>query len=241
MVVLRSTSIVGMAALKIDRAMRQTRAHRDAKKRGPRPSSFDRGVFINCPLDEHYLPLLRPLLFTVVALGFEPRLAIGRSDAGETRIQKIIELIRQSRFSIHDLSPCRAQQEGEFFRLNMPLELGLDHGCKVFKSGKWAQKRSLVMETERYRFQAAISDLSGSDILAHSDEPEEVVRVVRDWLVQEASAPSISASKLYGSFNEFMAANYDLLTAAGYSKRDIARLPTAELQTHMEDWVAAHL
>lgn len=221
--------------------MGQTRIRPGGRKRSHRLPSFDRGVFINCPLDDEYLPLLRPLLFTVVALRLEPRLAIGRSDAGEARIQKIIELIRQSRFSIHDLSRCRAQRKGEFFRLNMPLELGLDHGCKVFKSGKWREKRSLVMETERYRFQAAISDLSGSDIVAHSDQPEEVVRVVRDWLVQEANAPSISASKVYGSFNDFMAANYERLTAAGYSKKDIARLPTAELQTHMQDWVAAYL
>ncbi len=221
--------------------MGQTLARPSGKTRSRRLPSFDRGVFINCPLDDEYLPLLRPLLFTVVALGLEPRLAIGRSDAGETRIQKIIDLIKQSRFSIHDLSRCRAQRKGEFFRLNMPLELGLDHGCKVFKSAKWRGKRSLVMETERYRFQAAISDLSGADIVAHGDQPEEVVRVVRDWLVQEANAPSISASKLYGLFNDFMAANYERLTLAGYSKRDIARLPTAELQTHMQDWVDAYL
>src|SRR5438309_973882 len=125
--------------------MGPTRTHGGRKKRSPRLPSFDRGLFINCPLDDEYLPLLRPLLFTVVALRLEPRLAIGRSDAGETRIQKIMDLIRQSRFSIHDLSRCRAQRKGEFFRLNMPLELGLDHGCKMFKGGKWRKKRSLVM------------------------------------------------------------------------------------------------
>lgn len=221
--------------------MGMTRPLRANRSRKRQPSSLERGVFINCPLDDGYLPLLRPLLFTVVSLGFEPMLAIGRSDAGETRIQKIMELIVKSRLGIHDLSRCQARKKGEFFRLNMPLELGLDHGCKIFKGGKWASKRSLVLETERYRYQAAISDLSGSDIVAHKDEPEEIVRVVRNWLVQEADARSISASRLYGYFNDFMAANYERLTAEGYTKRDIALLPTVELISHMHVWVVTNL
>jgi hypothetical protein len=182
---------------------------------------------------------LRPLIFTVLALGFQPRLAIERSDAGETRIQKIIELIEESRFGIHDLSRCRASRKGDFFRLNMPLELGLDVGCKAFKGGKWRQKRSLIMETQRFRCQAALSDLSGSDIKAHKDQPEEVVRVVRDWLVQEAHGKSTSASKLYGFFNDFMAENYERLVAEGFTDHDIELLPTPELQAHMATWIRA--
>jgi hypothetical protein len=204
-------------------------------------ASFEQSVFVNCPLDNEYLPLLRPLIFTVLALGFLPRLAIERSDAGETRIQKIMDLIRESRLGIHDLSRCRAKHKGDFFRLNMPLELGLDVGCKIFKGGKWQQKRSLIMETERYRFQEALSDLSGSDIKAHKDEPEEVVRVVRDWLVQEAHAKPTSASKLYGFFNDFMAENYERLVAEGFTSRDIELLPTSELQQHMASWIKKHM
>jgi len=37
--------------------------------------AFDRNVFINCPFDDGYMPLLRPLLFTVYCLGFQPRIA----------------------------------------------------------------------------------------------------------------------------------------------------------------------
>ena len=38
--------------------------------------AFDQNVFVNCPFDEEYLPLLRPLLFTIVYLGFRPRIAL---------------------------------------------------------------------------------------------------------------------------------------------------------------------
>ena len=60
---------------------------------------FERSVFINCPFDQDYLSLLRPLLFTITALGFRPRIASERSDSGEMRLDKIVGLIRSARFS----------------------------------------------------------------------------------------------------------------------------------------------
>jgi hypothetical protein len=40
-----------------------------------RGNVFSRSVFVNCPFDSEYLPLLRPLLFTVIYVGFVPRIA----------------------------------------------------------------------------------------------------------------------------------------------------------------------
>lgn len=104
---------------------------------------FERNVFINCPFDSEYLPLLRPLLFTVIDLGLTPRIALERLDSGAPRIQKIISLIRDSKFAIHDLSRLEAKAAGEYFRLNMPFELGIDVGCRLFKRGRWSTKRCL--------------------------------------------------------------------------------------------------
>jgi hypothetical protein len=83
--------------------------------------AFDRNVFINCPFDDGYRPLLRPLLFTVYALGFQPRIALENRDSGRPRIDKIVQLICESRYAIHDLSRIQATTIGEFFRLNMPF------------------------------------------------------------------------------------------------------------------------
>ena len=84
---------------------------------------FERNVFINCPFDdEYYTSLLRPLLFTIIYLGFNPRIASERSDSGELRINKICELIQISKFSIHDLSRIKAKRRNEFYRLNMPFD-----------------------------------------------------------------------------------------------------------------------
>jgi hypothetical protein len=113
--------------------------------------SFDRNVFINCPFDGEYMPMLRPLLFTVIFLGFDPLIASGELNSGQPRIQKIIALITKSKYAIHDLSRIQAKRKGEYFRLNMPFEIGLDIGCQTFKSGKWKRKKCLILEVEPCR------------------------------------------------------------------------------------------
>lgn len=65
---------------------------------------FDKNVFINCPFDEGYTPLLKALLFTIKKGGLSPRLALERWDSGEVRLNKIRELIELSQYSIHDLN-----------------------------------------------------------------------------------------------------------------------------------------
>lgn len=65
-------------------------------------SQFENNVFINCPFDTEYFSLLRPLLFTIAYLGFVPRIALESSDSGETRIEKICDLIKSSKYSVHD-------------------------------------------------------------------------------------------------------------------------------------------
>ena len=94
--------------------------------------AFERSVFVNCPFDSDYLPLLRPLLFTILYLRFTPRIASERSDSGESRIDKICSLIRECRYSVHDLSRLRAGEIGEISRMNMPFELGIEYGCRLF-------------------------------------------------------------------------------------------------------------
>jgi len=106
---------------------------------------FSRNVFINCPFDSEYIPLLRPLLFTVLFLNFNPRIASERFDSGEARINKICELIKCSRYSIQDISRIRSKKRGEYYRLNMPLELGIDIGCRLANEGVLQSKTCLIL------------------------------------------------------------------------------------------------
>lgn len=199
--------------------------------------AFDRNVFINCPFDKQYLPMLRPLLFTVLYLQFRPRIALETLNSGAPRVTKIMGLIRGSQYGIHDLSRIQAKKKGEFFRLNMPFELGLDVGCQVFGKGNWRKKKCLIMEVEPYRYQAAISDLSNSDIAAHGGDPYRVVLEVRKWLNREAKLNAPGATHIWTRFNEFMAANYDKLRAEGHSPAEIAELDAGELIRAMNVWL----
>lgn len=203
--------------------------------------AFSRNVFVNCPFDTDYLPILRPMLFCILALGFVPRIALERLDSGETRVEKIVELIEASQFGIHDLSRLRAREVGEIFRLNMPFELGLDIGCRRFKPGRWASKQCLIMEAEKYRYQAALSDLSNSDIAVHRNDPLEAMRQLRHWLagvakLRDCPAPTI----LWHRFNDFTADNYTLLIDNGHSEEDVRSQPIDELIRQMRAWLLTH-
>src|SRR5882724_4288589 len=93
----------------------------------PTRDSFDRNVFINCPFDRDYYSLLRPLLFTITYLGFNPRIALESSDSGEMRIEKICTLIKGSKYSVHDLRRHEpANSIGSICPLNSESTMGLD-------------------------------------------------------------------------------------------------------------------
>ena len=125
-----------------------------------------------------------PLLFTLLALGFRPRISTGRSDSGESRIDKIVERIRESRYSIHDISRLVATEAGQFARFNLPYELGVDRGAQLFGSPLLWTKRILVLEREPYDYKRAMSDFSGADIKNHKDNAILLVRAVRNWFVE---------------------------------------------------------
>ena len=198
--------------------------------------TYDKNVFINCPFDKLYQPLLQPLLFTVIYLGFTPRIALERADSGEPRFNKICELINASKYSIHDLSRIKAKKRGEYFRLNMPFELGLDIGARIFYSQKHKSKRCLVLEEEQYRFQAAISDISNSDIKHHGGDAVNLVKAVRNWFAENGLKHTPSATKIWYSFSDFMNDFYEKRIADGFTKKEIYEMPTKELIDYMIEW-----
>ncbi|MCK4816652.1 hypothetical protein KA005_12855 [bacterium] len=201
-------------------------------------NNFSNNVFINCPFDHDYISLLRPLLFTILYLGYNPRIASERSDSGEARFQKICELIEQSRISIHDLSRIRSAKKKEYYRLNMPFELGIDIGCRRYKGDDQAnQKKCLILEKEKHRYQKALSDMSGSDIKSHNNEPEEIVRQTRIWFVENENPRADNATKIWESFNEFMADFYQKRKEEGYKDKDLEMMPIPEYILFIKDWL----
>jgi len=202
-------------------------------------SDFARSVFINCPFDEEFEPILQAVLFCTIYLGFTPRIATESADSGAVRLEKIKTLIAESKYSIHDLSRIQARRRGEHFRLNMPFELGLDYGCRQFSGGEHRAKRILILEEKPYRYQAAISDLAGCDIQVHAGQFATAIRKVRNWLVSEADIRADGATRILAAYEDFQTWYYEQQLAAGFSERDIRDYPTAELLVAMKQWVAS--
>lgn len=201
-------------------------------------SEFESSVFINCPFDDRYLKLLRPLLFTVSNLGFTPRIASERSDSLENRLDKICQLIRSCRYSIHDLSRLRSSTAGEFSRMNMPFELGIDYGCRLYGGTPLPDKKCLILEKEPYDFRRAISDLAGVDIKAHKNEAVSVVRAVRDWFLETVGVRGIAApSVIWYSFSDFATDFYTQRKIDGYSDEDLNMMPVAEYIEFIRRWL----
>lgn len=199
---------------------------------------FERSVFINCPFDSDYLPLLRPLLFTVVSFGFTPRLASERSDSGEHRIEKIAALIKSCQYSIHDLSRLRASEIGEYARMNMPFELGIEYGCRHFGAQPLRAKKCLVLEKDQHEFQKAISDLSGIDIKRHDNEPIDLVRAVRDWFVETVGLRGIpSTTIIWYRFTDFTSAFHSAREAEGFTAKDLSMMPIPEYIDFIRSWM----
>lgn len=197
--------------------------------------AFEENIFVNSPFDDDYRQLLIGIVFTVTYFGYKPRISLERADSAENRIEKITELIRNSKFGIHDLSRLVSTRPGEPYRMNMPFELGIDYGCKKLKGGKWSKKKILILEKERYRFQKSISDLSGSDIKSHDDEVDKVILAVRNWLVTEELKRGDSGAKIWDRFNDFQAYLYDeVVEKDGHESIDDVQI--VEIIHHMETW-----
>ena len=144
--------------------------------------SYENSVFINCPFDPEYWPLLEAIAFAVYDCGFYPRSTLEVDDSSQVRIEKITAMIRACRLSIHDISRIETGGDPPLPRFNMPLELGIFLGAKAFGTREQKQKAGMVLDYEQYRYQRYISDIAGQDIRAHGGDPATVIRHVRNFL-----------------------------------------------------------
>ncbi len=87
--------------------------------------TYENSVFINCPFDPAYRPLLEAAAFATYECGFFPRASLEVDDSSQVRIEKITTIIRECRLAIHDISRTELDAATQLPRFNMPLELGI--------------------------------------------------------------------------------------------------------------------
>ena len=197
---------------------------------------FERTVFVNCPFDEDYAPLLEVALFCLVYFGLLPRLASERLEAGENRHDKIIEMIKGAKYSIHDLSKCKSAAEDEVFRMNMPFEYGVDVGLRHSGLPPLEQKKFLIFEKDQYDLKAALSDIAGQDVEYHECDFEKVIRKVRDFFRVEAKIAAPGPARLISDYATFQGWMTEKKIHEGHSEENTLNLPTAERLEEMKLW-----
>lgn len=196
---------------------------------------YKESVFINCPFDQNYDAIFNAILFTVHRCGFVLRCSKEYEDSSGIRIKNIINLINQSKFSIHDLSRVTLDETAELPRFNMPLELGICIGAMEFGSRKHKKKEYLVIESEQFRFKQFISDISGQDIRSHKDDPSQAIKCVRNWLAKKAATNIPSGSNILKEYNEFQEALPELCSESKWLPDELTFEEYSSLATN---WLA---
>lgn len=208
---------------------------------------YNTNIFINCPFDNDYYALLKPILFTCIFCKLVPRLS-ETQDGDDIRIRQIQKLIKQSKYSIHDISRIlpssfpaknKSQKKDKYPlpRFNMPFELGLDLGCKHYLK---KDKKCLILEEKPYRYIEVISDIAGQDISNHKNDPFRAVKVVRNWIYtvttdQKSKPPSYKV--IWDLYNEFLFDYETSLKNEDIDPNKIWEIPFSEVIDWMKEWI----
>lgn len=144
--------------------------------------AYKNSVFVNVPFDTRYKRLFEAAVFAIYDCGFIARCAKEEEDSSEIRVEKIYELIGESKYSIHDISRVTLDSKNRLPRFNMPLELGFWLGARRYGGRNHKLKRALVFDKEEFRYQKFCSDIAGQDIRAHKNNVDIIITKIRNWL-----------------------------------------------------------
>lgn len=157
--------------------------------------SYADNVFINCPFDAEFDGMFHAMVFAIFDCGFIARCAKEESNSADVRIEKIINIIKQSKYGVHDISRTELCTKTKLPRFNMPLELGMFLGARKYGDSKQRQKVCLIMDKSAHRYEKYISDIKGQDILAHGNKIPKSVQLVSNWLRNCSKRKTIPGGK----------------------------------------------
>ncbi len=164
-------------------------------------------------------------MFAISDCGFVARCALEDDDASRVRVDKIYDLISESKYGIHDISRVTLDHVNHLPRFNMPLELGLWLGAKRFGAKRDKQKRALVLDKLPYRYRIFCSDIAGQDATSHNNDTATVIRRIRDWLRNSPDYKNVaflSADTLVDRYLRFRAQLPALCRVQGLNLKSLA-------------------
>ncbi len=200
---------------------------------------YTSNVFINCPFDDRYKDIFNAIIFAVFDCNFRARCTLEEDDCGEVRIEKILRIISQCKYGIHDISRTELCKKNKLPRFNMPLELGIFLGAKKYGASDQKKKICLIMDKEEYRFQKFISDIAGQDIKQHDNNPENTIKLITNWLRNASKRTTIPGglvvAKRYSDFKNELPKTCEL---AGIRENELG---FNDYSTFVSAWVKNHL
>lgn len=191
---------------------------------------YDRQVFLNCPFDDEYRPLLRAAVFTIHACGFRARIALENTGSENIRLERLVKIIGECGLGIHDLSRVRVTSPTDLPRFNMPFECGVFYGARCYGQKAHRRKRFLLLDKEPYQYQKTMSDAAGLDPRAHNDEPEKIIACIRDFLAADLDPKPMGPTRILALYSEFQRELPGITAKAELTLADIEPL------TAFNDW-----
>jgi hypothetical protein len=197
----------------------------------------DKSIFVNCPFDKRYRRLFDALVFAIAFCGFDVRSALEESNSADVRLLKIMRLLQDSRYSIHDISRVELDPNTKLPRFNMPLELGAAIGLRGLRhaAGDKADHRLLILDAKAYRYQTFVSDLAGVDIKGHGNQPKKLIQAVRDFLNPCVDRHLPGPAAIYESYSLF---EETLPVLAREQRQKVAELTYIDRLRHLSAFLA---
>jgi hypothetical protein len=200
-------------------------------------TDYEDGVFINCPFDDGYKSLFNAIVFAIHDAGFVARCALEVSNAAQNRLGKLMRIISECKYGVHDISRTELDPATSLPRFNMPFELGIFLGCREYGGGQHNSKVCLILDTEPYRYQKFISDIAGQDIFAYGSR-EEVIDGVRGWLRTSSGRKNIpGGSKIYERYILFES---ELPRICSTLSVAVGELTFVDFTYVVTEWLAKH-
>lgn len=132
------------------------------------------------------------MLFAIHDCGFIARTALEDTGSNEMRIEKIVRIIAESCYSIHDISRVEVSRaQPRLPRFNMPFECGLAMGAIRYGAVRRnaPERDFLLMAAVPFQDKQTLSDLAGQDPKVHHNEPAQVIAAVRAFLSAKVKPP----------------------------------------------------
>lgn len=158
---------------------------RERRQSRKRHAANTESVFLNIPYDAKFENLFLAYIAAISAFGFVPRATL-EIPFSRRRLERIIELIRDSDYSVHDLSRVQLDRAvPKTPRFNMPFELGLTVGIGD------ADHEWIVCESQARRINKSLSDIDGTDAYIHNGRIRGVFREFCRAFVRSQRQPTV--------------------------------------------------